>query len=144
MKSKRILSALLLLCMLSSLFCATANASVSSSNYLDGYRAVLTPTSGGKIVITVDVDGLTSMTQIGASKIHLYESTDNINFTRIRTYNYTNYPSMMGSGKHFFEDVITYSGTAGRYYYAIVYCYAGNSTGYDQKAYTTSIVRAIS
>ena len=144
MKAKKILSAFLLLCMLSGLFCVSANAAARSSNYLDGYRAVLTPTGGGKIVITVDVDGLTSMTQIGASKIHLYESTDNANFTRIKTYNYANYPSMMGSGKHFFEDVVTYNGTAGRYYYAIVYCYAGNSTGYDQKAYTTSIVRAVS
>ncbi len=116
MKKAKILSQILLVCIVSTLLCVGASA--RSSNYLDLYGIVLTPQSGGKIVITVDVDGIRSMTQIGATTIFLYESTDGTDFTRIKTYNYEDYPTMMGSGRHFYEDVVTYSGVAGRYYYA--------------------------
>lgn len=141
MKKVKILSCLLLACILSSLLCVSASA--RSSNYLDLYGVVLTPKGGGKIVITIDLDGLRTMTQIGATTIFLYESTNSTGFTRIKTYNYEDYPTMMGSGKHFCGDAITYQGVAGRYYYAIGYCYAGDSTGHDERSYTTSIVKAI-
>lgn len=91
----------------------------------------------------VDVDGIHSMTQIGASTIFLYESANGTDFTRIKTYDYEEYPIMMSSGKHFYKDIATYDGVAGRYYYAIGYCYAGDETGHDEKPYTTSIVKAI-
>ena len=140
MKKTKILSLFLLICITASLLCMPASA--RSSNYLDAYRVVLTPQSGGKIAITVDVDGIRSMTQIGASTIYLYESTNGTDFTRIKTYDHEKYPIMMGSGIHWLEDIATYYGVVGRYYYATAYCYAGDETGYDEKSYTTSIVRA--
>lgn len=140
MKKSKIISLLLLICVTASFLCVGASA--RSSNYLDAYRVVLTPQSNGKIAIMVDVDGIRSMTQIGATTIHLYESENGTNFTRIKTYNYEDYPAMMGSGKHHYEDAATYYGVIGRYYYAIGYCYAGDETGYDEKSYTTSTVRA--
>ncbi len=140
MKRTKIVSLLLLICVTASLLCVQASA--RSSNYLDAYRVVLTPQSGGKIVITVDVDGIRNMTQIGASTIFLYESRNGTDFTRIKTYNYEDYPTMMGSGIHHYKDAATYYGVVGRYYYATAYCYAGDETGYDEKSYTTSTVRA--
>lgn len=140
MKKTRIVSLLLLICVTASLLCITASA--RSSNYLDAYGVDLTPQSGGKITITVDVDGIRNMTQIGASKIYLYESTDGSDFTCVKTYYHDKYPVMMGSGRHYYKDVATYSGVAGRYYYVTAYCYAGDKTGYDEKPYTTSTVRA--
>ena len=140
MKRTKIVSLLLLICVTASLLCVQASA--RSSNYLDAYRVVLTPQSGGKIVITVDVDGIRNMTQISASTIFLYESRNGTDFTRIKTYNYEDYPTMMGSGIHHYKDAATYYGVVGRYYYATAYCYAGDETGYDEKSYTTSIVRA--
>lgn len=142
MKKRKILAMILAVCMAASLLCIGASA--RSSKYLDGYGIVLTPKSGGKIVITIDVDGLGRMTKIGASTIFLYESRDGVNFTRIKTYDCEDYPSMMGSGIHFCEDALTYNGVSGRYYYAIGFCYAGDSTGYDEQSYTTGVVRAIS
>lgn len=140
MKRTKIVSLLLLICVTASLLCVQASA--RSSNYLDAYRVVLTPQSGGKIVITVDVDGIRNMTQIGASTIFLYESRNGTDFTRIKTYNYEDYPTMVGSGIHHYKDAATYYGVVGRYYYATAYCYAGDETGYDEKSYTTSTVRA--
>lgn len=84
------------------------------------------------------------MTKIGASTIYIYESTDNKSFTRVATYNYEDYPELMGSGTFYCEDAVTYYGTPGNYYRASVYCYAANSSGSDEKNYTTTSVRAVS
>ena len=49
---------------------------------------------------------------------------------------------MMGSGRHFNRDVVFHEGTPGKYYYAAVYVYVGNSTGGDTRRYETASVRA--
>lgn len=49
---------------------------------------------------------------------------------------------MMSSGKHYYEDLFTYYGTVGYSYYVTAFCYAGDSTGYDEKPYTSIIVKA--
>ena len=49
---------------------------------------------------------------------------------------------MMGSGSLFYEDVITYQGTPGRYYYATAYVYAGDDTGGDQRTCDTAVKMA--
>lgn len=96
----------------------------------------------GKVVITVDVDALHTMTKIGATKIYLYESSDGKNFNLVRTYRYEDYPIMMSSGKHYYQDLFTYYGTAGYSYHALAYCYAGDSTGYDEKLFSTATKKA--
>lgn len=138
---KRILCGIFAVCMLSTLLCSAASA--RSSAYLDGYGASITPISGGKIVVTVDVSGVGRMTQIGATTIYIYESKDNKSFSIVATYNYEDYPEMMGSGTQYYEDPVTYSGTPRYYYFASVYCYAANANGSDEKNYTTSVKRAI-
>lgn len=138
---KRILCGLLTVGLLSALLCTAAYA--RSSAYLDSYRATVTAKSGGKMVVTVDVSGVGTMTEIGATTIYIYESEDNKSFTRVATYEHTDYPEMMGSGTHYYEDPVTYSGTPGYYYFASVYCYAANANGSDEKNYTTAARRAI-
>lgn len=130
---KRFLSGILALMMVSSLLCTAASATVQSSAYLDGYRVVLTPKSNGKMVITVDVTGVGYMPELGAKTIYVYESTDGKLFHRFATYESDDYPEMMGSGSIFYEDVITFQGVVGRYYYAKAYVYAGDSTGGDER-----------
>lgn len=139
---KRFLCGIFAICLLSTILCSAASA--RSSAYLDGYSASVTPISGGKMVVSVDVSGVGYMTQIGASTIYIYESKDNKYFTRVATYEYEDYPEMMGSGTNYYEDPVTYSGTPGYYYFASVYCYAANAKGSDEKNYTTSVKRAIS
>lgn len=138
---KRVLCGLLVVCLLSTIVCTVASA--RSSDYLDDYSASVTPISGGKMVVTVDVSGVGRMTQIGATTIYIYESTDNKYFTRVATYEYEDYPEMMGSGTNYCEDAVTYPGKPGNYYFASVYCYAANAKGSDEKNYTTSVKRAI-
>ncbi len=137
---KKLLCSILTICVLSSLLCTFAFA--RSSAYLSSYGASVTAKSGGKMVVTVDVSGRGPMTQIGATTIYIYESADNRSFTRVATYNYEDYPEMMGSGTVYYEDPVTYYGKIGYYYYASVYCYAAKDGGSDEKNYTTTAVQA--
>lgn len=138
---KRILCGILAISLLSALLCTVAYA--RSSAYLDSYGATVTAKSRGRMVVTVDVAGVGRMTQIGASTIYIYESEDNKSFTKVATYNYEDYPEMMGSGTSYYEDPVTYSGTPGYYYKASVYCYAANANGSDERNYTTAARQAI-
>ncbi len=141
---KRFLSGIFALIMIFGLLCTAASATTRSSAYLDAYRAGITPESGGKLVITVDVSGVGYMPEIGAKEIYVYESTDGQYFRWVATYESSDYPQMMGSGSIFYEDVITHQGTPGRYYYAKACVYAGNDTGGDERYCNTAIKKAIS
>lgn len=137
---KKIVCGILAVCLLSANLCTAAVA--RSSAYLDAYSATVTAKSGGKMVVTVTVSGVGTMTEIGATTIYIYESSDNKSFTKVATYNYEDYPEMMGSGTFYHEDAVTYYGTPGYYYKASVYCYAANSSGSDEKNYTTASKQA--
>lgn len=139
---KRLLSGIFALMMISSLLCTAASASVKSSAYLDAYRAVLTPKSNGVIVISADVSGAGYMPELGVKTIYVYESTDGKTFNWIRTYDSEDYPEMMGSGTVFYEDLFTFQGVVGRYYYAKACVYAGDSTGGDERYCNSAIKQA--
>ena len=137
---KRLLSGIFALVMISSLLCTAAFASVKSSAYLDAYRAMLTADPRGSMVITVDVTAVGDKPELGVKAIYVYESTNGVDFHWIRTYECEDYPEMMGSGGIYYEDVITFQGVIGRYYYAKACVYAGDSTGGDER-YCNSAIR---
>lgn len=139
---KRLLSGIFALVMISSLLCTAASASVKSSAYLDAYRAMLTADPNGSMVITVDVTAVGNKPELGVKTIYVYESTDGKTFNWIRTYDSEDYPEMMGSGGIYYEDVITFQGVIGRYYYAKAFVYAGDSTGGDERYCNTAIRQA--
>lgn len=118
------------------------SASARSSEYLHGYSVMITPESNGKLVISLDITGVGDITEIGAKTIYVYESTNGEDFSWVKTYNSSDYPKMMGSGKLFYKDVLTHQGTAGRYYYAKACVYAGNSTGGDERYCNSAIKQA--
>ena len=139
---KRLFCGTLVLALVSSL--VFASASEYSSLYLDSYGAAVTPRSGGKMVVSVDVMGRGEQEMLGSTLIIIYESTDNKVFKRVASYSYEDYPAMMGSGMFYYEDPVTYYGTPGYYYKASVYVYAGDGVNGTELNYTTSSKRAIS
>ena len=137
MRTTKFMCMILAVCtIVSIILCRPAAAITTSSDYLDWYHAALTPDTGGDIVISIKVEALGDMDKVGASTIYLYEAADGKSFSCIETFKYKDYPLMMGSGWDHYKDAITYKGTLG---YA---CYAGDSSGHDEKPFTTPIVYA--
>ena len=91
--TKRVLSMILTVVMISCFSCIAVSA--RSSDYLDAYSADVSAASGGRIIVGVSVDALGYMTQVGASSITIYKSSDQISWSPVKTYSYTNYPSML-------------------------------------------------
>ena len=85
------------------------------------------------------------MDKIGSDAIYLYESTDDVRYTRVAVFEPEDYPIMLTTNKiSYYKTVATYQGIPGRYYYALVYCYAEKDGVSDSKPYETASVQAIS
>ena len=140
---KRILCGVLTVCLMSGMMCAFASDDTRSSAYLSSYTARVQPLSDGEITVVVDVRGVGSMSEIGASEIHIYESTDNSTFEWVESYYSDDYPEMLGSGSFYYDSPVTYEGVVGRYYKAMVTFYAAKNGGSDTAQYTTVSKRAV-
>lgn len=142
---KRYFSGLLLVCMLMSICSIFVSAAVvepdgqQSSAYLSSYSADTDVDSNGKVYISVSVDSYVYATQVGAKLIYLYESTNGTSFTKVATFDATNYPAMLGSGWHYYYTPIEYQGVPGRYYCSSVKCYAADAYGSDYRWYYTVV-----
>ena len=134
------------LIMILCLFSAMTSAFARSSLTPDVYRAGCAAESGGEIAIWIDVTGTNPrMDKIGSDAIYLYESTDGTRYTRVAVFEPEDYPIMLTTNKiSYYKTVATYQGIPGRYYYALVYCYAEKDGVSDSKPYETATVQAIS
>lgn len=115
-------------------------ADTRASSYLTGYGASVVPSGNGNLNVEFTVVGTGTMTKIGASVIEIYKS----NGTLVATFSYTTngYEYMMGSNTYIHTGSVPYAGTLGQSYYAIVTCFAKNSSGSDSKTYTTAVAAA--
>ena len=115
-----------------------------SSLYLSRYRAWLTPVSGAKINVNVDVQAVDDMDDVGALSITMFESTDGgTTWDSDGTYAGVLHPNMLDHATYIYYDTaVVHQGTAGYKYYAVVTVYAGDSTGSDTRDYVTPTVTA--
>lgn len=126
-------------------FATPASAALErSSLYLDCYRAWLTPQSGGKINVTIDVQAVDYMEKVGALEVAMYESADGGATWELDSI-YTNsiFPDLLQEDTYWYcETPISHQGTVGYKYFAVVTVYARDSTGSDSKEYQTTTVTA--
>jgi len=137
---KKLFRIVALIIMLGTIASTTANAApISASEYISSYAAVTTK-SGTKLTVTYSVDGNTLMTSIGASKITIYEKNGSAAWKVVKTFSYPATTGLRSSNAASHYSSVTYTGVAGRQYYAVVEFYAGNSTGSDTKTSSTNTV----
>lgn len=141
----RVTAFLLLVAML----CPNALAAVIEPNlpdaslYLTSYSAYVGPLGGGQIKVYFSVTGKTTMDLIGATRVVLYESSDNANWDIVANYHYSETSGMMSSGwVRYNGNTPTYYGTSGYYYKAYVSIWAGNDGQGDDRYFWTSTVQA--
>ncbi|MDR1159153.1 MAG: hypothetical protein LBK69_00790 [Syntrophomonadaceae bacterium] len=119
---------------------ATMAAEARASYYIDNCNARIAATGNGNLRINFNITGTGLMTNIGATRIDVKNS----NGLTVKTFFSANslYSNMMGSNAYYHLSSVTYAGTSGSYYYAVVTFYAGNSTGSDTDVYMTASVMA--
>lgn len=113
-----------------------------ASDYLEAYSAYIYPAGWGKVQVWVSVDGTDYMDEIGALEIQLYESNDNETWTWVKTFDYTDYPDMLGYNDYVHTGHVEYNGTIGRYYKAYVCVWAGENGDGDTRYFWTPVERA--
>ena len=124
------LSLILVLAVACSSLCVTAKATeIRASNYFATYSTYLWKVSGTTFQVWFDVTAVGTMTELGVRDIQIQRSTDNSNWTTVRTYNKANYPQMTCANTAGHSDCVTYTGSTGYYYRALVTFYASNSSG---------------
>lgn len=139
----------LLICLAMSLlvpsyaYAATADtAQPYASNYLDMYNTYICAMGNGDLQIWYTVIGDTTMDEIGVLSIKLYESSDQTNWTRVKTYSHENYSSMLAENDWSHSSYVSYDGTVGKYYKAYVCIWAGKNGAGDTRYMWTSVERA--
>ena len=116
----------------------------NASYYLTSYGGSVNRLGGGAVQVYFSVTSTSSsMAKVGATRIVLEESSDNVNWSGAATYHYSSYPSMMGSGTRYNTTVPAYQGTSGWYYRAYITVWAGTSmTTGDSRSFWTTTVQA--
>ena len=109
-----------------------------ASDYLTSYNAYVYSAGNGKIQVWFTVNGAGYMDTLGALTIRIYESTDNINWTWVKSFSNGNYPSMIGYDDYYHSGHVDYQGVAGRYYRAYVTIWAGKDGDGDTRYFYTS------
>lgn len=142
---KRTSAMLLCVAMLVAVLVVPASAVAGrSSLYLSRYRAWLTPESGAIIDVTIDVEAVDDMEDVGAASVTMYVSSDGgTTWTRDGTYYSAFHPELLDHDTYLYYDTpISHQGIVGYKYCAVVTVYAGDSTGYDTREYQTTTVTA--
>lgn len=139
-QARTILFRCIILCLVFTLSIpATANAATvepiipMASYYLDSYNTYICDMGSGNIQIWFHVMGTGDMDEIGALSIRLYESTDNTNWTHVKTYLHEDYSSMLVEDDFYHSSHVSYQGVAGRYYKAYVCIWAGKNGSGDTR-----------
>ena len=105
-----------------------------ASYYLDSYNTYIYRVgTDGEIHIWFDVMGTGDMDEIGVLSIILYESTDNTNWTRVKTFSHENYSSMLVEDDWYHASYVSYQGSESKYYKAYVCIWAGKNGGGDTR-----------
>lgn len=113
---------------------ATINPAIPyASYYLDAYNTYICDMDNGEIQIWYEVAGTGYMDEIGVLSIKLYESSDNSTWTRVKTFSYENYSTMLAEDDYYHCSYVSYQGTAGKYYKAYVCIWAGKNGNGDTR-----------
>lgn len=122
---------ILLVCIM--MFTTTAFAAETveprASDYFTASSVYFWHTSGNNYEIWFDVTAKGTMAELGTSKIQVQRSTDEENWTTVRTYYKEDYSQMTDTNITRHADCVPFTATTGYSYRAIVTLYAENRSG---------------
>ena len=98
-----------------------------ASDYLASYTSYICHMGGGDLEIWYRVTGVDDWADIGVLTIQLFESSDQVNWTRVAVFNYSDYDTMLTHDTWHHISHVDYQGRLGKYYRAYVCIWAGDS-----------------
>jgi len=114
------------------LLSTAAFAAMNASNYIAATSAGISR-NGNTVSVNFYIVGTGPMDLIGLKYIYLYEKNDNI-WSLVKTYDYTDpiyAATLMDSNSNAMSGSVSYSGSAGKQYYALCWFYAEKDGGHD-------------
>ena len=114
---------------------ATTDSAVPcASYYLDSYSAYVYVAASGQVQVWFDVMGTGDMDEIGALKIYLYESSDNRNWSIVKTFLHESTNGMLFEDDYYVSSHVSWSnGSTNKYYKAYVCVWAGKNGAGDTR-----------
>ena len=106
--------------------------STRASAYISSYDSFLYKSASNQIQVWFNVTGAGRIDELGASEIKVQRSsTGTGDWVTMKTYYPEDYPEMISENAFYLNTYVTYTGTAGYYYRAIVTFYGkkGNGSG---------------
>lgn len=140
-----------LLCMLVGCFILPANALEPpsketivpmSSDYFVKNSISILPGGSGRVKISLFVQAKSIMSEIGATKVVVYEKQAEGNYNAVYTYTRENCPSIIQKNRSSVQINISYPGTTGKEYFVTAACYAKNSFGSQSSWVSSPVIEA--
>lgn len=114
---------------------ATGNQTVSpyASYYLDAYNTYICDMGNGNFQIWYEVMGTDDMDEIGVLSIILYEVNSDGSLTRIKSFLYQDYDSMLAYDDYYHYSYVSFKGSSSKTYKAYVCIWAGKDGSGDTR-----------
>lgn len=117
-------------------------AAARASEYFSCTAVYAFALDDGEILIEYDIDPTHTMLECGARIIWIYEEQSNGEYEDVFTYRMEDYPDMIQYDSIIGDGEVTYQGTPGKNYYALVGLYAKDSNGSETMYFYTNVVTA--
>ena len=117
-------------------------AAARASEYFSCTAVYATALDDGEVLIEYDIDPTHRMQECGASIIWIYEGENNSGYEVVRIYRMEDYPDMIQHDTILGDGEVTYPGTPGKDYYALVGVYAKDQYGSETIYFETNVVTA--
>jgi hypothetical protein len=130
----------LILTLLLNISVLAESATPYASSFFVSYDATTVAVAFRTFNVYFDVVAKGGMTELGVSSIIIQQSSDQTNWSEVKTCLPASYPQMIEENTHAVCNYITCTGIPGFYYRAYVTFYAKNSTGVGEASQYSEVV----
>ena len=118
---------------------STNTVAPRASDYLISYTSYICHMGGGELQIWFRVTGAIDCADIGTLSIQLFESIDQVNWTRVATFEHYNEETMLAHDTWQHMSYVTYQGRLLKYYCAYVCIWGGDENNGDARYFWTPV-----
>lgn len=120
----------------------SAYATTRASDYFWVTEVWATPLEDGKFIVEFDIGTTQTMQEVGAKKIWIYEQQSDGKYEIVKTFTRDDTDGLIDTNATCAYACVTYQGTPGVKYFAMVALYAKDNNGSETKYRDTNVITA--